>query len=117
MKVTSTPALILSFAALALSGNSPAWAEESPSAEAAAFLASPTSLAAAITTVEAGTGGKVSTIEFVMGEEGAPDLIMADVIMADGSAKEVSVNPADGTVMNISDDQSEDEDADDDGDD
>ena len=100
---------------LSLIAGTAAWAEEAaapgPSAEALAFLASPTSLAAAIATVESAAGGKASTIEFVMGEDGEPDLIMADVVMADGSEKEVSVNPADGKVMKIADDRPDDGDA------
>lgn len=86
----------------------------SPSEEAAAFLASPTSLAAAITTVEAATGGKVSTIEFVMGEDGMPNLIMADAVMPNGKDMEVSVNPVDGAILKIAEDQAEDDATDDD---
>ena len=100
---------------LSLIAGTAVWAEEAaapgPSAEALVFLASPTSLAAAIATVESAAGGQVSTIEFVMGEDGKPDLILADVVMADGSEKEVSVNPADGKVMKIADDQPEDGDS------
>ena len=74
---------------------------EDPMAEAQAFLASPTSLAQATATAEAAAGGKVSSIEYQIGENGAPDLIMADVVLADGSEKTVAINPADGKVMNI----------------
>ncbi|MDP1577812.1 MAG: hypothetical protein Q8L76_13815 [Cypionkella sp.] len=70
-------------------------------AEAQAFLASPTSLSQAIVAAEAAAGGKVSTIEYQSGENGAPDLIMADVVLADGSEKTVAINPADGKVMNV----------------
>jgi hypothetical protein len=72
-----------------------------PMAEAQAFLASPTSLAQATATAEAASGGKVSAIAYQTGENGAPDLIMADIVMADGSQKTVSLNPADGKVMNV----------------
>ena len=68
---------------------------------AQAFLASPTSLSQAIATAEAAATGKVSTIEYQSGENGAPDLIMADVVLADGTEKTVAINPADGKVMNI----------------
>ena len=43
----------------------------------------------------------MSSIEYQSGENGAPDLIMADVVLADGSEKTVAINPADGNVMNI----------------
>ena len=43
----------------------------------------------------------MSTIEYQSGANGAPDLIMADVVLADGSEKTVAINPADGKVMNI----------------
>ena len=79
----------------------PAVGSEDPMAEAQAFLASPTSLSQAIAAAEAASGGKVSTIEYQSGENGAPDLIMADVVLADGSEKTVAINPADGKVMNI----------------
>ena len=74
---------------------------EDPMAEAQAFLASPTSLSQAIATAEAAAGGKVSGIEYQSGENGAPDLIMADVVLADGTEKTVAINPADGKVMNV----------------
>lgn len=74
---------------------------EDPKAEAQAFLASPTSLSQAIATAESAAGGKVSGIEYQSGENGAPDLIMADVVLADGSGKTVAINPADGKVMNV----------------
>ena len=74
---------------------------EDPMAEAQAFLASPTNLSQAIAAAEASAGGKVSSIKYQSGESGAPDLIMADVVLADGSEKTVAINPADGKVMNI----------------
>lgn len=81
-----------------LADNQPA---QGPMAEAQAFLASPTSLSQAITTAEAAGGGKVSAIEYQTGENGAPDLIMASVILPDGTEKTVAMNPADGKVMNV----------------
>ncbi|MBC7736899.1 MAG: hypothetical protein H7245_06680 [Candidatus Saccharibacteria bacterium] len=91
--------------ALSLISGASAFAEtqgtEDPMAEAQAFLASPTSLSQAITAAEAAAGGKVSSIEYQSGENGAPELIMADVVLADGSAKTVAINPADGKVMNV----------------
>jgi hypothetical protein len=99
--LTITGALL----ALSLISGTSAFAEtkgiEDPMAEAQAFLASPTSLSQAITAAEAAAGGKVSSIEYQSGENGAPDLIMADVVLADGSEKTVAINPADGKVMNI----------------
>ena len=83
-------------AALAAAGGT-----ETPMAEAQAFLASPTSLSQAIATAETAAGGKVAAIEYQTGENGAPDLIMADVILADGTEKTVAINPADGKVMNV----------------
>ncbi len=70
-------------------------------AEAQAFLSSPTSLSQAIVAAEAAGGGKVASIEYQSGENGAPDLIMATVILADGTEKTVALNPADGKVMNV----------------
>ncbi len=91
--------------ALSALGGTAALAEtsgtEDPMAEAKAFLASPTSLPQAITAAEAAAGGKVISIEYQTGENGAPDLIMADVVLADGSEKTVAINPADGKVMNV----------------
>ncbi|MFA9231651.1 MAG: hypothetical protein ACEQSU_13050 [Microgenomates group bacterium] len=91
--------------ALSLISGASAFAEtqrtEDPMAEAQAFLASPTCLSQAIAAAEATAGGKVSSIEYQSGENGAPDLIMADVVLADGSEKTVAINPADGKVMNV----------------
>ena len=93
------------FLALSLMSGTAAFSEtagtENPIAEAQAFLASPTSLAQAIASAEAAAGGKVSSVEFQSGENGAPDLIMAEVILADGSEKTVALNPADGKVMKM----------------
>ena len=72
-----------------------------PVAEAQAFLTSPTTLAQATATAEAAAGGKVSSIEFQTGENGAPDLIMAAVTLTDGTEKTVAINPTDGKVMNV----------------
>ena len=99
--LTITGALLV----LSLISGTSAFAEtqdtENPMAEAQAFLASPTSLSQAIGTAEAAAGGKVSGIEYQSGENGGPDLIMADVVLADGSEKTVAINPADGKVMNV----------------
>ena len=99
--ITITGALL----ALSLISGASAFAEtqatENPMAEVRAFLASPTSLSQAIATAEAAAGGKVSGIEYQSGENGAPDLIMANVVLADGTEKTVAINPADGKVMNI----------------
>lgn len=99
--LTITGALLV----LSLISGTSAFAEttgtENPMAEAQAFLASPTSLSQAIAAAEAAAGGKVSSVEYQSGENGAPDLIMADVVLADGTEKTVAINPADGKVMNI----------------
>ena len=99
--LTITGALV----ALSLIAGTSAFAEtqasENPMAEAQAFLASPTSLAQATATAESAAGGKVASIEYQSGENGAPDLIMADVVLADGSEKTVAINPADGKVTNV----------------
>ncbi|WP_054007514.1 hypothetical protein [Cypionkella psychrotolerans] len=101
VSLTVTGALL----ALSLIAGTSAFAETegngNPMAEAQAFLASPTSLSQAIATAEAAVGGKVSGIEYQSGENGAPDLIMADVVLVDGSEKTVAINPADGKVMNV----------------
>jgi len=105
MKTKSSLTITGALLALSLIAGTSAFAEtqgtEKPMAEAQAFLASPTSLTQAIATAEAAAGGKVSGIEYQSGENGAPDLIMADVVLADGSEKTVAINPADGKVMNV----------------
>ena len=103
--MTFKTAFTVALVALSAIGGTSAFAEttgtEEPMAEAQAFLASPTSLSQATATAEAAAGGKVSGIEYQKGENGAPDLIMADVVLADGTEKTVAINPADGKVMNI----------------
>lgn len=105
MKTKSSLTITGALLALSLISGTSAFAEtqgtENPMAEAQAFLASPTNLTQAIATAEAAAGGKVSGIEYQSGENGAPDLIMADVVLADGSEKTVAINPADGKVMNV----------------
>lgn len=105
MKTKSSLTTIGALIALSLISGNSAFAEsqgtEEPIAESQTFLASPTSLSQAIAAAEAASGGKVSSIEFQSGEDGAPDLIMADVVLADGTEKTVAINPADGKVMNI----------------
>ena len=105
MKTNTSLMITGALLALYLISGASAFAEtqgtEDPMAEAQAFLASPTSLSQAITAAESAAGGKVSSIEYQSGESGAPDLIMADVVLADGSEKTVAINPADGKVMNI----------------
>ncbi len=107
MTIKNAFAVAAGLVALTLIGGTAAMAEnhvaEDPMAEAQAFLGSPTSMAQAIAAAEAATGGKVSGIEYETGENGAPDLIMADVVMADGTEKTVALNPADGKVMSVTD--------------
>ncbi len=107
MTIKNAFAVAAGLVALTLMGGTAAVAEshvaEDPMAEAQAFLSSPTSMAQAIAAAEAETGGKVSSVEYQTGENGAPDLIMADVVMADGTEKTVSLNPADGKVMSVTD--------------
>lgn len=43
----------------------------------------------------------MASIEYLNGEDGVPNLIMADVFLADGTEKTVAVNPPDGKVMNV----------------
>ena len=98
MKRTDT--LVAALLALTALGGTAGLAEtsgiEDPMAEAKAFLASPTSLSQAIATAESAAGGKAISIEYQTGEKGAPALIMAHVVLADGSEKTVAINPADG---------------------
>jgi uncharacterized membrane protein YkoI len=105
MKTKTSLMITGALLALSLISGASAFAQtqgtEDPMAEAQAFLASPTSLSQAIAAAEAAAGGKVSTIEYQSGESGAPDLIMADVVLADGTEKTVAINPADGKVMNV----------------
>ena len=99
--LTITGALLALSLILGTSASAETQGIENPMAEAQAFLASPTSLSQAIATAEAAASGKVSGIEYQSGENGGPDLIMADVVMVDGSEKTVAINPADGKVMNV----------------
>ncbi len=108
MKTNTSLTITGALLALSLISTTSAFAEgtenggtENPVAEAQAFLASPTSLSQSIATAEAAGGGKVSGIEYQSGENGGPDLIMADVVLEDGSEKTVAINPADGKVMNV----------------
>ena len=105
MKKKRSLATVGAIMALSLISGNSAFAEskgtENPREEAQAFLASPTSMSQAIAAAEAASGGKVSSIEYQSGEDGAPDLILADVVLADGTEKTVAINPADGKVMNI----------------
>ena len=107
MTLKTALSIAAGLAALVMMGGTAAVAEnhvaEDPMAEAQAFLGSPTSMAQAIAAAEVATGGKVSGIEYETGENGAPDLIMADVVMADGTEKTVALNPADGKVMSVTD--------------
>lgn len=97
--------IVAAFVALTAFGSTAALAEtagaENPMAEAQAFLASRTSLSQAIPMAETAAGGKVASIEYQHGENGAPDLIMAGAILADGTEKTVAINPTDGKVMNV----------------
>jgi hypothetical protein len=104
MTLLNTLALSGGLVIFSLANTASAFAEnsnEDPIAESQAFLASKTSLAEATAVAEAATGGKVSGIEYQMGENGAPDVIMADVTLADGSDKTVAINPDDGKVLKI----------------
>ena len=107
MTIKNAFAVVAGLVALTLMGGTAAVAEshvaEDPMAEAQAFLSSPTSMAQAIAAAEAETGGKVSSVQYETGENGAPDMIMAEVVMADGTEKTVSLNPADGKVMSVTD--------------
>ena len=103
--MNATTSLKIAATALAMISGTAVLAEsqgaKNPAAEAQAFLTSPTTLAQATAAAEAAAGGKVSSIEYQTGENGAPDLIMAFVTLADGSQKVAAINPADGKVMNV----------------
>ena len=104
MTLLNTLAITGGLAFFSLVSGTSAFAEtttEDPMAESQALLASKTSMAEATVTAEAAAGGKVSSIEYQMGENGAPDMIIADVTLADGSQKSVAINPADGKVLKI----------------
>lgn len=111
MKKKRSLATVGAIIALSLISGNSAFAEskgtEDPMEEAQAFMASPTSMSQTIAAAEAAAGGKVSGIEFQNGEDGAPDLIMADVVLADGTEKTVAINPADGKVMNVTQDEND----------
>ncbi len=104
MTLLNTLAITGGLVIFSLISGAPAFSEtsaEDPILESQAFLASKTSLAEATAAAEAAVGGKVSGIEYQIGENGAPDIIMAEVTLADGSEKTVAINPADGKVMKI----------------
>ncbi len=104
MTLLNTLAITGGLAFFSLISGTSAFAEtttEDPIAESQAFLASKTSMAEATVTAEAAVGGKVSAIEYQTGENGMPDVIMADVTLADGSQKSVAINPDDGKVLKI----------------
>lgn len=111
MKTKNSLATVGALMALSLMSGNSAFAEtkgtEDPMEEAQAFMASPTSMSQAIAAAEAAAGGKVSGIEFQSGEDGAPNLIMAEVVLADGTEKTVAINPADGKVMNVIQDEND----------
>ena len=111
MKTKNSLATVGALMALSLMSGNSAFAEtkgtEDPMEEAQAFMASPTSMSQAIAAAEAAAGGKVSGIEFQSGEDGAPNLIMAEVVLADGTEKTVAINPADGKVMNVTQDEND----------
>jgi hypothetical protein len=65
------------------------------------FQTSPTSLSDAIITAEAAADGRVLSIGYQNGDCCAPDMIMADVVQADGTGKTVAINPVDGKVLYI----------------
>ena len=94
LKIVASVLAITGTAVLAESQTS-----QDPMAEARAFLSSPTSLSQAITAAEAAAGGKVGAIEYQSGQNGAPDLIMATVTLAEDTEKTVAMNPADGKMM------------------
>jgi uncharacterized membrane protein YkoI len=114
MTLLNTLAITGGLAFFSLVSGTSAFAEtttEDPMAESQAFLASKTSMAEATVIAETAAGGKVSSIEYQMGENGAPDMIMADVTLEDGSEKTIAINPNDGKVLKIAmaDDENGDE--------
>ena len=122
MKATTSPTATGALLALLLMSGTSVFADsqatENPKAEAQAFLASPTDLSQAIATAEAAAIGKVSGIEYQSGKNGMPDLILADVVLTDGTEKTVAINPVDGKVMTIAlttEDQQDEEPVDDEG--
>lgn len=101
-----------------LGGATSAMAEQhtgnSDMAEVQAFLASPMTIADAISAAETSTGGKAMSVEFDT-EDMATGQFDVEIAMADGMTKTVAVNPADGTVTAMADEAGNDE-ADDTGD-
>ncbi|WP_145953459.1 PepSY domain-containing protein [Oceaniglobus indicus] len=72
-------------------------------AETQAFLAAPGSIMDAITAAENQTGGKAMSADFDT-DDTASGVYEVEIAMTDGTTKEVAVNPADGTVTAIIDD-------------
>lgn len=95
-----------------LSGATSVLAEQhtgnSDMAEVEAFLASPMSIADAISAAETNTGGKAMSAEFDT-EDMASGQFDVEVAMADGTTKEVVINPADGAVTPDMDDHNDEE--------
>ena len=112
-----TAAAVMIALGLGAAGASAALAEQHTGtgdrAEVEAFLASPMTIADAITAAEAETGGTAMSVEFDA-EDTEPARYEVEVAMADGATTTVAVNPADdGTVTAIAD-EDDDEDDDDD---
>ena len=91
-------------------------ADAEDTAEVQAFLASPMSAADAIKAAEASAGGKTMSVEFDT-EDLALGAYVVELAMADGTTSTVAVNPADGTVTAVSDDDNDHGDREDDDDD
>ena len=97
LKIVATLLAMISGTAVLAESQAP----QIPVEGAQAFLTSHTSLTAAIAAAEAATGGKVASIAYQSGVKGAPDAILAHIMLADGTEKTVALNPADGTVMSM----------------
>lgn len=67
-------------------------------AEAQALISATVTLDQAIAAAEQASGGKVAGIEFDNGDDGKTPAWDVEVLMADGTFKELVVNAQDGTV-------------------
>lgn len=109
MKIKFTLVIIGAIVALSAGSETLALAETLPRAgktpdltiRRLVFQTFPTSLSDAIITAEAAVDGKVLSIGYQNGDCCAPDMIMADVVQADGAGKTVAINPVDGKVLYI----------------
>ncbi|MBP1807013.1 PepSY domain-containing protein [Rubellimicrobium aerolatum] len=97
-KIVAAGLLALSALGLGAAANAQQAGAGDDAAEAQALTQAPVKLADAITAAQSSTGGTVASIEFDNGDDGEASAWDVEVLMADGTFKDVVVNAQDGTV-------------------